>query len=120
MAEMVYPEGRRKVVTGSAGPIYADVRARFRWLYQRRVLDEVLPLPGGACFVICTRRVCRRSAFDPRRDAASPHRQAVPPAPSPSTAAQGQQELTVFGGHHLVLRLHRWAPLYAMIGETTS
>lgn len=33
----------------------ADPRARFRWLNQRRVLDEVLPLPKGIGFVIRTR-----------------------------------------------------------------
>jgi hypothetical protein len=33
----------------------ADPRARFRWLNQRRVLDEILPLPGGIGFVIRTR-----------------------------------------------------------------
>ena len=33
----------------------ADPRARFRWLNQRRVLDEILPLPTGIGFVIRTR-----------------------------------------------------------------
>ncbi len=33
----------------------ADPRARFRWLNQRRVLDEILPLPNGIGFVIRTR-----------------------------------------------------------------
>jgi hypothetical protein len=33
----------------------ADPRARFRWLNQRRVLDEVLPLPEGIGFIIRTR-----------------------------------------------------------------
>jgi hypothetical protein len=32
-----------------------NVHARYRWLNQRRVLDEVLPLPGGIGFVIRTR-----------------------------------------------------------------
>lgn len=33
----------------------ADIHARFRWLNQRRVLDEVLPLSAGIGFVIRTR-----------------------------------------------------------------
>lgn len=33
----------------------ADIHARYRWLNQHRVLDEVLPLPGGIGFVIRTR-----------------------------------------------------------------
>jgi len=33
----------------------ADIRARYRWLNQRRALDEVLPLPTGIGFVIRTR-----------------------------------------------------------------
>ncbi len=33
----------------------ADARARFKWLNQRRILDEVLPLPTGIGFVIRTR-----------------------------------------------------------------
>ncbi len=33
----------------------ADVHARYRWLSQRRALDEVLALPGGIGFVIRTR-----------------------------------------------------------------
>jgi hypothetical protein len=32
----------------------ADIHARFRWLNQRRILDEILPLPGGIGFVIRT------------------------------------------------------------------
>ena len=33
----------------------ADPRARFHWLNQRRVLDEILPLPTGIGFIIRTR-----------------------------------------------------------------
>jgi hypothetical protein len=33
----------------------ADPRPRFQWLNQRRVLDEILPLPTGIGFVIRTR-----------------------------------------------------------------
>jgi hypothetical protein len=32
----------------------ADIHARYRWLNQHRVLDEVLPLPGGIGFLIRT------------------------------------------------------------------
>jgi len=32
----------------------ADIHARYRWLNQHRILDEVLPLPGGIGFLIRT------------------------------------------------------------------